>query len=197
MAFQNIVFPELKLIHGMSRTRSDRTVVFGNGYNEFRIRRGNIDPLDWSFPGRNMLAADAKTLIDFYNTVNGTLDSFKFKDPSDYKWTLFELEHHSGTAWTLKSNSGSYIYLLNGAINIFLNTVGIGSTSTVTVINGKPTINVPGSISTDTVQVTGQFYYGARFNSTLSYEVAALDNSNDVVAAVLGTVNLHEVSEYA
>lgn len=197
MAFQNVVFPELKLIHGMTRTRTDRTQVFGNGYSEFRIRRGLIDPVDWSFPGRALELADARTLIDFYNDVNGTLDSFKFKDPDDYKWTEFQLEYHSGTSWVLKSNSGSYIYLLNGTISIELDDVAAGSTGTVTVINGVPTISVGGSNAGSKVEITGQFYYGARFNAPISYEVAALDNNNDTVAAVIGNVQLHEVKEYA
>ena len=198
MAFQNIVFPELKLVHGMSKVKSDSsTSVFGNGYREYRVKRGNVNPIRWSFPGRALVKSDAQTLIDFYNTVDGISDSFKFKDPDDHKWTLFRLENLSSSLWTVKSNTGSYIFHLDGSINVYLNDVFHSSVTSVTISNGVPVFNIAGTTSSDKIEVTGRFYYAARFDSSISYDLAALTNNNETAAILLGDVSLKEVPEYA
>ena len=198
MAFQNIVFPELKLVHGMSKVKADSsTSVFGNGYREYRVKRGNVNPIRWSFPGRALVKSDAQTLIDFYNTVDGISDSFKFKDPDDNKWALFQLEHLSTTLWTVKSNTGSHIFHLDGSVAVYLNDVFHSSITSVTTSNGIPVINIAGTSSGDKIELTGSFYYAARFDSGISYDLAALNNNNETTAVLLGDVSLKEVPEYA
>lgn len=195
MAFQDITFPELRLIHGISKSRGDNTVVFGNGYKEYRIRRSTIDPLVWSFPARDLFVDDARELIDFYNDVDGGLDSFKFADPDDKEWKQYRLSHYKDDKWKVTSMSGSPIRF--GTITtVYMNGAPIGS-ATIQLDDDHPYITVAGSSSGTNIQVNGTFFYVARFNSPLTYNYNAFDQNNDTIAAGVESFQLKEVDEYA
>lgn len=195
MAFSNVTFPDLKLIHGISKSRGDNTIVFGNGFNEYRIRRSPIDPYTWSFPARDLYVDDARELIEFYNNVDGGLYSFKFKDPDDYSWDLFQLTYYKDDKWKVKSNTGSPISY--GSIsNVYLNGSPQG-THPIILTDDEPYIQVSGSTSGNTVQITGDFVYVARFASALQYSMNALDVNNDTLAVGIGSFELKEVAEHA
>ncbi len=196
MAFINVTFPELRLIHGISRTRGDNTVVFGNGYNEYRIRRSSIDPYNWTYPARDLLVADARELLDFYNSVDGGLGSFKFSDPDDHTWTDLVLEYYKDDKWLVKSNTGSPIFTSDGSPTVKLNGSPVGSAA-IQLDDTEPYIIVATSISVDEVKITGDFFYGARFASPLNYSMNALDVNNDTLAAGIGAFTLKEVAEHA
>lgn len=195
MAYKDIFFPQLRLIHGISKTRGDNTVVFGNGYKEYRIRRSDIDPLTWTFPPRDLTVEDGRELIDFYNSVDGGLDSFKFKDPDDYQWDRFRLEYYKDDKWKVKSLSGSPIFK-GVIINVHLQDVPQGG-SVIQLDDTEPYISVPGSTSGSKVEVTGEFSYVVRFATGLSYSYNALDSNNDTLAVGIDSFQLKEVSEYA
>ena len=195
MAFMNVQFPELRLIHGISKTRGDNTVVFGNGYNEYRIRRSSIDPWTWTYPARDLIVEDAVELVDFYNSVDGGLNSFKFKDPDDYAWDLMTLEFYKDDKWKVKSNLGSPISY-GTIISAYLGLVDQGA-RTILLDDDVPYIQIIGSTSGSNVQISGTFTHVARFASPLTYSMNALDVNNDTLAVGISAFSLKEVDESA
>lgn len=80
MAFQNILFPTPKLIHGITRESGMTTKIISNGNKEYRLSKTMIRRR-WTIPGKSMSTADRKTIADFFLSVNFALDSFRFYDP--------------------------------------------------------------------------------------------------------------------
>lgn len=195
MAFQDITFPELRLLHGISKSRGDNTVVFGNGYREYRIRRNKIDPLVWTLPARDLYVDDARELIDFYNDVDGGMDSFKFVDPDDHQWTKYRLSHYKDDKWKVTSMSGSPIRLAS-VDQVYLNDTPQGP-ALVQTDDDHPYIIVTGSSSGSRVEVNGSFYYVARFDSPLVYNYNAFDRNNNTLAVGIESFTLKEVNEHA
>lgn len=195
MAFKNITFPQLQLLHNVSRTCNDSTVVFSNGNKEFRLRRTKNDLLNWSWPARNMLKQDALILQSFYNEVEGGFYAFKYKDPYDYSWSDYSLKWLDTNRWKVVSNTGSPIYF--GTISdCKLNGVSQGS-KTISLVNDEPVITVSGSNNASTVTITGTFYFVARFSSNISCSSETFDSNLQAVVISVDSFNLKEVREYA
>jgi FAD synthase len=81
MAYQNISFPALKLVHDIQLERIVPTVIVSNYAKEYRINRYAGFKRRYTYPGRNVAYADYLTLINFIVTVNGKQDSFNFTSP--------------------------------------------------------------------------------------------------------------------
>lgn len=81
MAYQNINFPTMKLIHGFTTERIAPTTIVSNFAKEYRINRFSTPKLRFTFPERNLSAADWATLQNFMTTVAYQRDSFNFTPP--------------------------------------------------------------------------------------------------------------------
>lgn len=81
MAYQNINFPTLKLVHGFI-TETDLPVkVLSNFAKEYRISRFSTPKKTFKFQSRNLTYADWSTIESFLNTVKWETDSFNFTIP--------------------------------------------------------------------------------------------------------------------
>lgn len=80
MAYQNIQFPNLKLVHGAQIIRERPTTVVTNFAKEYRISRYATTKLTYVFPSRNITATEWYTLRAFFETVGWERDSFNL-DP--------------------------------------------------------------------------------------------------------------------
>jgi hypothetical protein len=81
MAYQNINFPTLKLIHGFRTSYNLPTTVVSNFAKEYRITRYANSKRTFTFPGRNLKWADWQVLSTFFNTVTWQTDSFNLVIP--------------------------------------------------------------------------------------------------------------------
>ena len=89
MSFQYLTFPELRLKHGTEKAINDPVSITSNGNREIRRKMNKIERYSWTIPSRNLHQEDVEEVVQFYNTVHGSVDSFLFKDP-----TMPELIEH-------------------------------------------------------------------------------------------------------
>lgn len=81
MAYQNILFPNPKLIHGLKKETIKQTKIVSNGNTEFRISKNANFRQRWVWPARAMSQADINAIIAFADTVDMAKDSFNFYCP--------------------------------------------------------------------------------------------------------------------
>lgn len=106
MAFQNILFPNPKLIHGLQKSVIQNVNVVTNGNTEYRILKNSQKRRKWVWPSRAMSQTDIDALITFLSGVNMMLDSFRFYDPFD------KVEYHvrldtNGLQWQAEILDGT------------------------------------------------------------------------------------------
>ena len=82
MAYQNINFPTLKLIHDFRTEAILPTTIVSNFAKVYRINRYASGRSRYTFPARNLTAADWTTLYNFINAVGFKRDSFNFVIPA-------------------------------------------------------------------------------------------------------------------
>jgi hypothetical protein len=80
MAFQNVLFPNPKLIHGLKKEFAQQTKIISNGNAEYRISKNQMRRI-WTWPARNISATEWQALVTFMSSVNFSLDSFRFYCP--------------------------------------------------------------------------------------------------------------------
>ena len=80
MAYQNINFPTLKLVHGLKKEVGQSTKIISNGNTEYRLSKSQARRR-WTFPSRALVLADRTAIITFMKSVNFALDSFNFYCP--------------------------------------------------------------------------------------------------------------------
>lgn len=81
MAYQNISFPTLKLVHGFSIDTESSTTIVTNFAKEYRIRRYASEKQKYVFQGRNLSYTDWSTIKTFLDTVGWQRDSFNLTIP--------------------------------------------------------------------------------------------------------------------
>ena len=81
MAYQNINFPTLKLVHGFIEEFETPVNVISNFNREYRINRYSTPKAKFTYQARNMKYADWLTLQTFFGTVKYQKDSFNFVHP--------------------------------------------------------------------------------------------------------------------
>ena len=81
MAYQNILFPNPKLIHGIKKEYVKVTKIVSNGNIEYRISKNAQFRQRWTWPSRVMLQTDIDALIAFVDQVDMAKDSFNFYCP--------------------------------------------------------------------------------------------------------------------
>lgn len=196
MAFQNIIMPKLKLIHGVQKSVVDPVSVIGNGTRETRRKQNRYERFVWRFPSRSILQESKQELHQFFRGVSASLDSFLFQDPDrpelvneflggsravdtpgyeDY-W-YFEVDghplfNHPDTSQLDIKINGDTFY---ADWWVFIHPT-----------NGRPMILIPGSFSAagyiagsvvHPVIINGPIYLTVRLNSTLSWTISAMDKS--------------------
>jgi hypothetical protein len=80
MAYQNINFPTIKLVHGLRKEIGQSTKIISNGNTEYRLSKSS-PRRRWTFSARAMTKTDRDAIILFARNVNFALDSFNFYCP--------------------------------------------------------------------------------------------------------------------
>lgn len=204
MAFQNIKFPTLRLKHGITRETIAPIQVTGNGSREVRRKQSRWDRYSWNIPSRNLYEVDRIALAAFLSTVNAGVDSFLYQDPLFPEFNGHTLTYRSGTTWYLTTPPNHPV--LRPIMNeLTFKRSNIAITSTYggqDSITGLVYINVPGTISTDVINVYGNIYSIARLDSTFSSTITVMEKSTlggscgvIPVAQSIGDIKLIEVYE--
>lgn len=81
MAYQNILFPNPKLIHGLQKEVLKQTKIVSNGNTEYRISKNANFRQRWTWPARAMSQSDINAILSFADTVDMAKDSFNFYCP--------------------------------------------------------------------------------------------------------------------
>lgn len=198
MAFQNIVFPNLKLIHGFKESVELPVSIVGNGNSEQRSARMRFDKFSWSYPSRLVLETDKQELYTFYKQVHGATDSFLFANPARANWNGESLESAGTTKWkfSLPNSFDHPLFNADPALVVLKN--GLPATWTLEYLNGYPVLNVPGSNAADDVTVdSGIIYFAARFDGPMSWSMEALKVDNTSFIVNMSDIALTEVFEHA
>ena len=182
MAFQNVIFPDLKMKHGTSKEIVMPVSVTGNGTRELRRKQNRFERFVWTIPARTLLEADKQAIYKFLNGVNYGLDSFLFRDPTMPELNGAIMTSRSGTTWFLNlpfdsTTAGTHPIMnpVMGGLTFKQNGVAVtGVTYGGLDSNGYPYITVPGSVITDVITVTGPVYMTARFDSTFNFSISAM-----------------------
>lgn len=81
MAYQNILFPNPKLIHGLKKEHVKVTKIVSNGNIEYRISKQTNFRQRWTWPARVVLQTEINALLTFIDQVDMAKDSFNFYCP--------------------------------------------------------------------------------------------------------------------
>lgn len=81
MAYQNINFPSIKLLHDFSEEAVAPTTIISNFAKEYRINRFSSPKRRFTIPSRNITATDWDTLATFMTNVGYQRDSFNLIHP--------------------------------------------------------------------------------------------------------------------
>lgn len=183
MAFQNVIFPALKLKHGAYKEISDPVSITGNGTRELRRKQNRWERFIWSIPARHMIEADKVAIYKFLRGVNMGLDSFLFQDPTCPELNLAPLKNRSTNTWYLNipydsTTAGTHPIMnpVMGGLKFRKN----GNTVTATFAvdsAGFPYVTITGTVPTDVITVTGPLYMTVRFAGPLGYTIAAMEKS--------------------
>lgn len=211
MAYQAVVFPELKLKHGITKEAVDPVSITGNGAREIRRRLNRFDRYVWTIPGRSLLEADKDAVYKFLRGVSMGKDSFLYRDPFIPTLTDAILPTVAGAAGTVRamclpfdpSTAGTHpIYNPQFGGLTFKRNGSPVTPAQLGVTNGLFLINVTGAISGDSITVSGTPHMTVRFDGTFSERIVAMQLPNvgacgDVYPTVveLGDFRLVEVFE--
>lgn len=81
MAYQNILFPNPRLVHGLNKETFKQTKVITNGNTEFRISKQANFRNRWTWSGRLVPQDDITEIVEFAQQVDMAKDSFNFYCP--------------------------------------------------------------------------------------------------------------------
>lgn len=177
MAFQNIIMPKLKLIHGVQKSVVDPVSVIGNGTRETRRKQNRYERFVWRFPSRSVLQESKQELHQFFRGVSASLDSFLFQDPDFPEFYNTTLTHKTGSTWYLELPGGHPVFNpVMGSLTFKVNGVTKAATFAIDA-DGRPTVTVTDSTNITGVTVSGPVYLTIRLNSTLSWTISAMDKS--------------------
>lgn len=114
MAYQNILFPALKLLHGVQVERERPTSIVTNFAKEYRLSRFANTKTTYVFPARNITIEDWTTLKDFFESVGWERDSFNLDIPADGASTTVKVRL-SGipSATTIALDSSNVVKIVN------------------------------------------------------------------------------------
>lgn len=199
MAFENVTFPFVPLIHDQVREVIDPVSVSSNGTFEYRIRRARWESFIFRVPTQTMTDPQKETVRTFLSKRRAGLNSFKYTDPAYKEFISALLSFNSTTFWNLNlpfdtSTAGTAHPVFKvGTLTATKN----GSPATVlgtSIIAGQPVVQISGSISTDIIKVSGPIFFVVRLDSNFNEALTALQCSdNRPFVHTVGEIRLVEV----
>jgi hypothetical protein len=233
MAFSSQTAFDLRLKHGITEEWSDPIVITGNGAREVRRRQQKYPRRVWTYQSRVLPVAEYNTMRARLTGGTGNANynssySFRILDPLNPYFQETTLTSAGTTYWKMfvKMNSATtdighpyYNPILSGqnSIQIYKNGAPVnGATCSMVYVDGEPRLNIPGSVITDTILVSGLFFATVRLEGTISATTVTMktgewrgthtpastnlfDGNTDVEATYvnLGEFKLIEVWEHA
>lgn len=200
MAFQNELFPSIKLIHGVSKSIIDPVSIISNGNTEYRVKKNRYARFTWSIPSNNLNEEDKLEINAFLSDKDHGLDSFKFTDP-DLSTLSAGLMSSAGTdTWFLNiphdtNNAGKHPIFHSSNLTATKNGLAATIASTSLDSNGRPILTITGSIPSDVIRITGNFYFAVRLDSSTGWSLKALTGTNTPDIVGYSEIKLIEVFE--
>jgi len=185
MAFTNIIFPTLKLKHGVIKEIVDPVMITGNGAREVRRKQNKWERFVWTIPARYLLEADKTAITKFLRQTDMGLKSFLFQDPTYPEFNATPLTSRSTNTWYLTlpwdtTTAGTHPVFNPVMSGLVFKKNGVTVTATYTGIdgtNGLPYVTITGSVPADVITVTGPTYSTVRFAGPLRFSIAAMQKS--------------------
>lgn len=185
MAFQSVIFPTLKLKHGITREVVDPVMITGNGAREVRRKQNRWERFVWTIPARNLVQSDIDAIYKFLNGVGKGLDSFLFQDPHYPEFNNAKLANKATTGWYLNlpydsTTAGTHPVMnpILGGLSIKKNGIAHAVTPTFAIDgDGFPIITIPSTSPSDVITISGAVYMTVRFEGTLTTTIAAMQKS--------------------
>lgn len=196
MAFDNVTFPDIPLVHGVRREVIDPVNVTGNGTYEYRLKKQEWERYKFIIPTQTMTEAQRNEIISFLAQRGHGLNSFKFVDPGEPIFNYDVLEYASGNLWNLALPYSSTVPGVHPIFNFdpteMLVDIDNGTSQTVVnsfqINNGVPQVEILGGYtganviklfgngSTETAVKT----FTVRLNSALSSAIVALTSCPNI-----------------
>ena len=200
MAFDNVVFPVVPLIHDLQRTTIDPVQVFSNGTYEYRVRRQRQEKFSWAIPGQTMSNEQKESVRTFLQERLSGSNTFPYIDPELSYMTDGLMTHYSGTQFYFNlpngANAGTHPLFTSDFSSLTVTVDGglpIAPTSTGVVNNTIPVIDVPGTNAGSVVRVSGTVYFVVRLDSAFNETILALDCTNTPTYHSVSPIRLMEV----
>lgn len=199
--FDNVICPQIAC-RGVTKQEIFPVTTIGNNKHEYRNTSYSTPLFEWNISSVGMDNETKEILKSFLRQRKYGLRSFKFVDPD--KPLLDErLGYHDTTRWKMNlselNSSGNKI---PGDHPIFhLGTVQVRRNGNVVahtfvIDNGTPLINVPGSVSTDIITITGEYYFAVALKTTFAWTIKTLSNDGGPHAVTTTDIIFKEVNEF-
>lgn len=197
--FDNATFP-LCAIRGVSKSETFPVDVQTNGFNEYRSTPFEWEYFTWTIPSWGLLEDEKKSLVSFLRQRKYGLRSFLYQDPDmPSLQNNIVANYNGGTQWVLTlayddNVPGKHPIFHPGTLEVRKNGFIVGHS--FSIVNGVPILNVPGSVPTDVIRVSGPIFYSVRLDSPFSWTITALNSTNTAAIATHADIQLKEVFEY-
>mgnify|MGYP000638604153 CR=1 FL=1 len=201
MAFQNELFPSVKLVHGVAKSILDPVAIVSNGNTEYRIKRNRYERYQWLIPSNNITDEDKVTISGFLADKDYALDSFKFQDPDLPRLDNAKLGYDNASDWFFnipydENTPGKHRVFHSDNLVV---TVDGGPApfgwSLATNSSGNPVIHITSVFDGSDVRVTGDIYFVVRLDSTIGWSIKAVDGVNEPTIVGYSELKLIEVFE--
>lgn len=201
MSFDNVIFPDYPMKHGIEKTIIDPVTIASNGTFEYRSKRQVSERFMWSIPTQSMTNEQKETIREFLLQRSHSLNSFLFVDPDMRSLTNVRLTYSGNIDhWMYNLPSGAGVAGVHPIYNAVDTTItltlngGVAYNRTHQIQNGIPVVNAGAFNSSDDVRVVSEdLHFTVRLNSTLSYALLALDTTNSTLGVNHAAIDLIEV----
>jgi hypothetical protein len=204
MAFDNVVFPQIAC-RDVTKSESLPLQAVGNGTIQSRSTPVRWGQFGWSISSVGMTNTDKLIVKSFLRRRQYGLNSFKYTDP-DYPEMIEDvMGHESGERWYLYlsefDESGAKVPGLHpvfhpNLLDLTLTVDGNPTAFSFSIQNGQPILNIPGTVGTELIKVSGEYYLSVILGSTLGWTIAALEEDSTPHSVRTADFTITEVFEY-
>lgn len=110
MAFEDILFPNPKLIHGLKRRFDWPCQIVSNGSSEYRITKQDSPRKIWIWQARSLSSIELREIYDFLIARKMATNSFRFLCPFD------KIEYHVRLYQTNIEETAEYLDINNNIV---------------------------------------------------------------------------------
>ena len=204
MAFDNVVFPNYPMIHGIKKSIVDPVSVVANGSREYRVKRQRWERYIWTIPTQTMTQQQKEEIKSFLVQRSHSLNSFKFVDPDASSLVNARLEMHPSFTTYYKlalpysmnnqTVQGDHpLFNTDPHLWTYVGSSGNGIYISTQIVDGVPYVELDYSSATGYFTASGNVYFTVRLNTPLEYALVALDSNNETLGVNHSAIELIEV----